>query len=112
MDIKRICGDIPIVMVGNKVDVKDRKVKRDQIIYPKKKQFGYYDVSAKINHQFEKPFIWLLGKLLEDPNLHLVEEPALKPKEIQLNSEDIEEIEKDAEEAANMGLPESDADES
>ena len=35
-DLTRICDDIPIVLVGNKVDVKERKVKESQIIFQRK----------------------------------------------------------------------------
>jgi GTP-binding nuclear protein Ran len=64
-DITRVCDNIPIVLVGNKVDVKDRKVKARQILFPIKHGIQYYDISAKSNYQFEKPFVWLLKKLLQ-----------------------------------------------
>ena len=50
-------------LVGNKVDVKDRKVKAKQITFHRKKNLQYYDISAKSNYQFEKPFVWLLRRL-------------------------------------------------
>ena len=106
-DLVRVCDNIPIVLVGNKVDVKDRKVKAKQIIFHRKKGLQYYDVSAKSNYQFEKPFVWLLRKLLGDPALHLVEAPALKPQEVVLEQAHIQEIEKEAAEAAKMTLPEN-----
>ena len=62
-DLTRVCDSIPIVLVGNKVDVKDRKVKARQIVFSRKHGIQYYDVSAKSNYQFEKPFLWLLKKL-------------------------------------------------
>ena len=106
-DLVRVCGNIPIVLVGNKVDVKDRKVKAKQIVFHRKKGLQYYDVSAKSNYQFEKPFVWLLRKLLGDPGLHLVEAPALKPQEVVLEPSHIQEIEKEAMDAANMALPDN-----
>jgi GTP-binding nuclear protein Ran len=36
-DLTRICEDIPIVLIGNKVDVKDRKVKARQITFHRKR---------------------------------------------------------------------------
>ena len=78
-DLVRVWDNIPIVLVGNKVDVKDRKVKAKQIIFHRKKGIQYYDVSAKSNYQFEKPFLWILRRLVGDPNLQLVESPALQP---------------------------------
>jgi hypothetical protein len=45
--------------VGNKVDIKDRKVKAKSIVFHRKKNLQYYDISAKSNYNFEKPFLWL-----------------------------------------------------
>jgi GTP-binding nuclear protein Ran len=36
-DLIRVCENIPIVLVGNKVDVKDRKVKAKSITFHRKK---------------------------------------------------------------------------
>ena len=71
-DLVRVWDNIPIVLVGNKVDVKDRKIKAKQIIFHRKKGIQYYDVSAKSNYQFEKPFLWILKRLVGDTNLQLV----------------------------------------
>lgn len=48
--------------------------------------FQYYDISAKSNYNFEKPFLWLARKLVGDPNLEFVEMPALVPPEVQMDS--------------------------
>ena len=87
--LTRVCEGIPIVLVGNKVDVPDRKVKDKQILFTRKHGIQYYDISAKSNYQFEKPFLWLLKKLLGDPNLTLVEALALKPSEYFIPEEKI-----------------------
>ena len=55
----RVCENIPIVLTGNKVDIKDRKVKAKSIVFHRKKNLQYYDISAKSNYNFEKPFLWL-----------------------------------------------------
>ena len=47
--------------------------------------FQYYDISAKSNYNFEKPFLWLAKKLCGDPNLDFVAMPALSPPEIQMD---------------------------
>ena len=78
----RVCENIPIVLVGNKVDVKERKVKAKQITFHRKKNLQYYDISAKSNYNFEKPFLWLARKLVGDPNLSFVESPALKVRDV------------------------------
>lgn len=36
-DLTRVCDNIPIVLVGNKVDIKDRKVKAKSIVFHRKK---------------------------------------------------------------------------
>jgi len=63
-DLVRVCENIPIVLCGNKVDVKDRKVKARTITFHRKKNLQYYDISAKSNYNFEKPFLWLARKLI------------------------------------------------
>ncbi len=62
-DLTRVCENIPIVLVGNKCDIKDRKVKAKHITFHRKKNLQYYDISAKSNYNFEKPFLWLARKL-------------------------------------------------
>jgi GTP-binding nuclear protein Ran len=105
-DLTRVCENIPIVLVGNKVDVKDRKVKAKQITFHRKKNLQYYDISAKSNYQFEKPFVWLLRRLTNDPNLMLVEAPVLAPIEVAIDADHQRAMEQETLEAANMALPE------
>lgn len=68
-DLVRVCEGIPIVLTGNKVDVKERKVKAKTITFHRKKNLQYYDISAKSNYNFEKPFLWLARKLVGNPQL-------------------------------------------
>mmetsp|Transcript_18642 Transcript_18642/g.44789 ORF Transcript_18642/g.44789 Transcript_18642/m.44789 type:complete len:236 (-) Transcript_18642:494-1201(-) len=56
-DIVRVCGAVPTVLTGNKVDVMDRKVTAKHITFHRKKNLQYYDISARSNYQFEKPFL-------------------------------------------------------
>ena len=76
-DLLRVCPDIPIVLCGNKVDVKDRKVKAKSIVFHRKNNMQYYDISAKSNYNFEKPFLWLIRKLAGDSNIEFAAMPAL-----------------------------------
>lgn len=64
-----MCENIPIVLCGNKVDVKERKVKAKTITFHRKKNLQYYDISAKSNYNFEKPFLWLARKLVGNSTL-------------------------------------------
>ena len=107
-DLVRVCENIPIVLVGNKVDVKDRKVKAKMITFHRKKNLQYYDISAKSNYQFEKPFVWLLRKLVNDNNLTLVEAPVLAAADFTLDAAHVEEMQREMDAAQNMDLPDED----
>lgn len=109
-DLVRICDRIPIVLCGNKVDIKERKIKARNITFHRKKNLQYYDISAKSNYNFEKPFLWLARKLVGDPNLHFVSMPALLPPEMKMNDEYKAQIEQELEEAQQSALPTDDED--
>lgn len=107
-DLVRVCENIPVVLCGNKVDVKERKVKAKSITFHRKKNLQYYDISAKSNYNFEKPFLWLARKLAGNPSLEFVAAPALAPPEVQIDAEQMQKIQQDAEQAAAMPLPDED----
>jgi len=109
-DLVRVCENIPIVLCGNKVDIKDRKVKAKAITFHRKKNLQYYDISAKSNYNFEKPFLWLARKLAGDSHLEFVAMPALDPPEVQMDPEILKQYEKEIEEAKKAPLPEEDED--
>ena len=109
-DLTRVCENIPIVLTGNKVEIKDRKVKAKQITFHRKKNLQYYDISAKSNYNFEKPFLWLARKLSGDNQLHFVEAPALQPPEFTIDEETKARYEADIAAAAAQPLPEEDDD--
>lgn len=48
-DLERVCENIPIVLCGNKVDVKERKVKTAAVTFHRKKNLQYFEISAKSN---------------------------------------------------------------
>jgi len=109
-DLVRVCENIPIVLCGNKVDIKDRKVKPKQITFHRKKNLQYYDISAKSNYNFEKPFLWLARKLVGDANLVFVEAPALKPPEVAIDENQMREYEQALAVASEVPLPEEEED--
>jgi len=109
-DLIRVCENVPMVLVGNKVDVKDRKVKAKSITFHRKKNLQYYDISAKSNYNFEKPFLYLARKLIGDPNLEFVAMPALAPPEVQMDPAMAAKYEREVEEAATAELPDDDED--
>lgn len=109
-DLTRVCDNIPIVLVGNKVDVVDRKVKARQILFPRKHGIQYYDISAKSNYQFEKPFLWLLKKLTGDSQLNLVEAPALLPQEITMDPRQVAAMQQELDAAQNAPIDDQEED--
>eukprot|EP01001_Neometanema_parovale_P008639 NODE_4906_length_1002_cov_730.147895_g4699_i0.p1 GENE.NODE_4906_length_1002_cov_730.147895_g4699_i0~~NODE_4906_length_1002_cov_730.147895_g4699_i0.p1 ORF type:complete len:217 (-),score=77.10 NODE_4906_length_1002_cov_730.147895_g4699_i0:295-945(-) len=109
-DIVRVCENIPIVLVGNKVDVMERAVKAKQITFHRKKNLQYYDISAKSNYNFEKPFLWLAKKLANDNNLTFVEEAALTPAEVHIDDARKAQLENEAAAAAAVPLADDDDD--
>ena len=104
----RVCENIPIVLTGNKVDVKERKVKAKSITFHRKKNLQYYDISAKSNYNFEKPFLWLARKLVGNQTLDFVAAPALAPPEVQVDQAVLDQYRQEMENAAQMPLPDED----
>lgn len=94
-DLTRVCDNIPIVLVGNKVDIKDRKVKARQVTFHRKRNLPYYDISAKSNYNYEKPFLWLLRKITGSGDLCFAAQAALQPPDIFISDEDKQKLEKD-----------------
>ena len=109
-DLVRVCENIPIVLCGNKVDVKDRKVKAKAITFHRKKNLQYFDISAKSNFNFEKPFIWLARKLTGQANLELAAQSALAPvqPEFVVTDEMAKQYDEELQNAASMPIPEED----
>ena len=109
-DITRVCENIPIVLCGNKVEVKDRKVKAKQITFQRKKNLQYYDISARSNYQFEKPFLWLAKKLVGDNNLTFRDAPALAPPEFTIDQAHHAAMQAELAAANQAPLPDDDED--
>lgn len=107
-DLVRVCENIPIVLCGNKVDVKERKVKAKTITFHRKKNLQYYDISAKSNYNFEKPFLWLARKLVGNPQLEFVAAPALAPPEVQVDAALMQQYQQEMDQATALPLPDED----
>jgi len=107
-DLVRVCENIPIVLVGNKIDCKDRKVKPKDITFHRKKNLQYYDISAKSNYNFEKPFLYIVRKLTGDANAHFVEAPALKPPEAAIDEQQVNQWNTELQQANTVLLPDDD----
>merc|ERR1711965_227724 len=108
-DIVRVCENIPIVLVGNKVDVKDRQVKAKNIQFHRKRNLQYYDLSARSNYNFEKPVLWLARRLANQANLQFQGQFAKAP-EIQIDAALIQQHERGLQEAQNVAIGDDDDD--
>ncbi|CAH8370609.1 unnamed protein product [Eruca vesicaria subsp. sativa] len=109
-DLFRTCENIPVVLCGNKVDVKNRTVKAKQVTFHRKKNLQYYEISAKSNYNFEKPFLYLARKLAGDQNLHFVQSIALLPPEVHIDVAEQQKNEAELIAAATQPLPDGDDD--
>ncbi|KAK7054747.1 GTP-binding nuclear protein gsp1/Ran [Paramarasmius palmivorus] len=109
-DLERVCENIPIVLCGNKVDVKERKVKTGAVTFHRKKNLQYFEISAKSNYNFEKPFLWLARKLVGNPTLEFVAAPALAPAEVAVDAALMEQYNRELAQAEAVPLPEEDDD--
>ncbi len=110
-DLIRVCEQVPIVLVGNKVDIKERKVKAKQITFHRRHGLQYYDISAKSNYQFEKPFLWLARRLSGDSQLVFVEAPVLAVQEVVMSTEQMQAVQQEEAEMTAMAtapLPDED----
>ena len=81
-DLTRGGRNIPIAIVGNMVDIKDRKVKAKHVttsVVGTNSMRAYGDISAKKCYNIEAPFLWLARKLLGDNKLYFVKAVAPRP---------------------------------
>jgi len=108
-DIVRVCENIPIVLCGNKVDIKDRLVKARNVQFHRKKNLQYFDISARSNYNFEKPFLWLVRRLTNQPRLEFVGEHA-QPPEFVMDANLAKQHEAEFEAAKNMPIEDDDDD--
>lgn len=87
------------MFLGNKVDIKDRKVKAKQISLPRKQSLPYYDVSVKTGMNVTKAFQKLVRVLTNDNTFTLVSRSSQQSPNC--DSDDVKR-------AANAPLPKAD----
>jgi len=80
------------------------------VTFHRKKNLQYYEISAKSNYNFEKPFLWLARKLVGNPTLELVAAPALRPPELNVDPALMQQYAAELDAAAAAPLPEEDDD--
>ena len=88
--------------------MQERKVKTGAVTFHRKKNLQYFEISAKSNYNFEKPFLWLARKLVGNPALEFAAAPALAPPEVQVDQNLMEQYNKELETAAAAPLPDED----
>lgn len=71
--IREVCGDIPIVLVGNKVDLETREVYPRQITIHQRLNIPYIETSTKSCYNYDEPFSSLLSTLTGNSNIPLVQ---------------------------------------
>ena len=73
-NIVHTCDHIPLVICGNKADIKERIViPSSDITLHHRYGNSYYDISVKSNHNYDKPFLSLLRGFTGDTNLKILE---------------------------------------
>ena len=67
-NLVRKMGNIPICLIGNKIDAKSRKVKAAKINFHNTHNLTYFEMSCKSGYNFEKPLEWAINgfKLVDD----------------------------------------------
>lgn len=109
-DLVRVCEHIPIVLCGNKIDSKDRKLKPKDIHFHRRKNLQYYDISAKSNYNFEKPFLYIARKLTGNNKVEFTDQPALVPPEVSIDAATVAAYQLQLDAAAAVPLPDDDED--
>ncbi|KAL0230806.1 hypothetical protein PCE1_004361 [Barthelona sp. PCE] len=91
-NITRIVGDdLDMVLVGNKTEVTDRRVKNRDISFHRRYSMKYIPISAKTGFQYEKPFEVLMRKVTETDDLEITDEVAHRVDE-ELDEETLAEL--------------------
>jgi GTP-binding nuclear protein Ran len=85
-------------------------VKPKSINFHRKKNLQYFEISAKVNYNFEKPFIWITRKVAGNDSIVFVEAPALAPPEADIDAAQMMRYQQELEQAATVPLPDGDDD--
>jgi len=62
-DLHRVCENIPMVLCGNKVDIKDRKVKAKSIVFHRKKEPPVLRYQRQVKLQLRKAIPLVIAKI-------------------------------------------------
>jgi GTP-binding nuclear protein Ran len=71
-DFHRVCPNTPVVLVGNKYDINDKKITlSDDTKFPDNPNLTYFNVSTKTGYNIDSPFECLARKLTKNENLRV-----------------------------------------
>lgn len=87
-EFERVCPEAPVVVVGNKIDDKEGRIKKEMVRYPRKMGLPYYETSNKTGENITKPFLFLARTLIGDRSLNFVNRLAPQPLELSSEEED------------------------
>jgi len=110
MKIHKFNEKTVVTLVGNKVDIKERKVKIKVIMFHKKKNLTYHDISVRANHKIEQPFVDLMRILTSASGITLIENPVVQPPECVMDEELVERYEDELSQLEAYVLPDDDDD--
>ncbi|KAD3068152.1 hypothetical protein E3N88_36032 [Mikania micrantha] len=92
---------VPVVLCGNKVDaINDRRVQPIMVL--EETIWQYYEISALANFNFEKPFMYLIRKLMDNQDIHFAHPVNLLPPTIMLSEEARAQIEENYQTARGL----------
>lgn len=91
--LRRVHGTLPVTLVGNKIDIQDKKIKEKCVLLHLKKNLPFNYISAKANFNIERPFVCIIRSLIEDDKLELIESPIQRPAEIMITYEEMQKFE-------------------
>jgi GTP-binding nuclear protein Ran len=109
-DLVRVCPNIPIVLVGNKIDVRERKVPAKRVTFHKKNNMTYFEISAKSNYHSEMPLLAIARQLTGDLQLAFTTAPVQFPPDVILEPVLQTHYDQELEAAEAIPLPEDDND--
>jgi len=111
--IKILCefaNTFQLFFVETKLIARTGKSNLKIFFFIEKKGLQYYDISAKSNYNFEKPFLYVARKLTGNNSCHFKEAPALAPPTVTIDPAQIKAMEENVKKAAQAPLPDEDDD--
>eukprot|EP00744_Colponema_vietnamica_P006502 GILI01009441.1.p1 GENE.GILI01009441.1~~GILI01009441.1.p1 ORF type:complete len:429 (+),score=128.03 GILI01009441.1:71-1357(+) len=70
-EIQQVCGFIPVVLVGNKVDSFERMIRADKLVDDNSGVMPYCELSVQQPFNLYRPIQFLAQKLIGDPSLQI-----------------------------------------